>query len=193
MKKHYLLFLLLFLSGTVKAQDQPKQTLWDNLHFWADAGFGFALPDLAMGGGGSATITYGKYYFSLRGLNVDATPSYFNPIELILSADNPYHGYLINDEAAFCIGLLDQGKNGIVGIGIGVSYLNGFHLAQPIDSTDNGHRNFHTIGFAVDAQLCYSLFSWIGISLHPYLDINPKQSFGGFMFCVQIGKLYYTQ
>ncbi len=191
MKRLLTSFLILILASSLQAQESVKKSLWDEMHFWADAGFGFALPDLAIGGGGSATVSYDKYFLSLRGLSVDGTPGFFNPT-IIFTFDNPYHGYSINSDAALCIGLIERGSNGMLAIGVGVSYLNGFKLIQPIDSLDNGHRNFHAIGIAIDAQLSYSLFSWLGVTLHPFIDANPKQSFGGFMFGIQMGKLFYT-
>ncbi len=183
------LIIFLFPYSNSYAQEELKKSVWDETHFWADGIFGFGIPDLAVGGGGSATITYQKYFISLRGISIDATPLIFNPISFF--GDNPYHGYSIDNEAALCIGILDHGTNGAILIGAGISYLNGYNLVQPTDSLDNGHRKFHSIGIAIDAQFTYSLLSWFGVVLHPFVDLNPRKLFGGFMFGIQIGKLFY--
>lgn len=196
MKNTFFLFLLVNLFSisfdTLKAQDAPKKNTWDELHFWADIGFGFAVPDLAISGGGSATINYQNYFLSLRGLGADGTPTtqlFVNPISAFNF--NQYHGYAIDNEIAVSIGYLEHGSTGMFAIGVGPSFLNGYNLTNPTDSTDNGRRYFSTIGFAIDAQISYSLLSWCGVILHPYADINSKRSFGGFWVGIQIGKLFY--
>lgn len=187
------LFIFFFVSfDTLKAQDAPKKSLWDELHFWGDVGFGFAIPDIAIGGCGSATINYQNYFISLRGLAADGTPTtqlFINPLSAF--DFNRYRGYAIEDEIAITIGYTLNGSSGMCSIGVGPSFLNGYNLSPPIDSNDDGHRYFHNVGFAIDAQLSYSLLSWFGIILHPYIDLNSKRSFGGFMFGIQIGKLFY--
>ncbi len=184
------LFIFFFVSfDTLKAQDAPKKSLWDELHFWGDGIFGFGIPDLAVGGGGSTTINYGRCFISLRGMSIDATPLIISPISFF--GENVYHGYSIDNEAALCIGVVERGTQGAILLGAGISYVNRYNLVQPSDSLDNGHRNFHSIGFAIDAQFTYSLLSWFGIVLHPFMDLNPKKTFGGIMFGIQMGKLFY--
>jgi len=76
-----------------------------------------------------------------------------------------------------------------IGVGFVKGIKRGVWLGEPgIESSEHKKISYTIIAFPVDAQL-FLISKYIGFGCYLFGNINKEKSFGGFLLCMQIGKI----
>jgi hypothetical protein len=198
MKTHLAILLCLITYHSVLAQTETAVTLNSRKSYWFDIGLGWGGQGSAFDIGLSFEVRP-KRIISLRYSSVVTNQRCYDYLLFVPIADYP----LGEDADAYELsyGMLKKGKAGIMTFSAGLSYLKiqsgtgdgppvGFDyiLGGSSRPVDYKLAKYNTVGLALRAQFIPSL-RWGGLGVSPYLNINPRYTFGSITFQLAIGRI----
>jgi hypothetical protein len=199
MKTHLVILLSFITYHSVLAQSETSvETLRPRKSYWFDIGLGWGGQGSAFDIGLSFELRP-KRIISFHYSSVVTNQRCYDYLFFVPIADYP----LGTDADAYDIsyGMVKKGKAGIMTFSAGLSYVKiesgtgdgpqiGFDYvftgsSRPVDyklAKDN------TLGLVLRGQLIPSL-RWGGLGVSPYLNINPKYTFGSITVQLAIGRI----
>jgi hypothetical protein len=90
-------------------------------------------------------------------------------------------------------GLISKRSFGYISISGGVSLVGGKIHGEYLGNINwiNTYEQINVItpGIPLEAQIFLTPFRSLGLGVNVFANLNPKKTFGGVLFCIQIGKL----
>ena len=151
--------------------------------------YGWLSFGLGAGGGGIAgglNLSYLKnnHYFSLRNVVVSHLTLYGSQ-EVTESAG----------DVSFLYGSCKRNKNTFSSVGFGLGIVTGTAERDYFEDgleeiTEHGkERRYRVIGIPFEVQFRINIFSFIGIGLYGFGNVNKEKSYAGVLVCLYLGKL----
>jgi hypothetical protein len=197
--KTYIAILFILISGcSAFAQTDAVVKLVPKKSYWFDIGLGWGGQGSAFDIGLSLEVKP-KRIISFHYSSVVTNQRCYDYFLFIPVADYPLGEDADSYEISY--GVLRKGKAGIMTVTAGLSYLKiqsgtgdgppiGFDYvftgsSRPIDYRLAKHNTF---GLSLRGQFIPSL-RWGGFGISPYLNINPKYTFGSITFQLALGRM----
>ncbi|MBN2354999.1 hypothetical protein JXO59_02740 [candidate division KSB1 bacterium] len=168
MNKLYLCLIALFLftwAVLCRAQVQAEQFLW------------------ATAGGGGCSIGDGGGCLNLNGTYQNNK----NLLTLRLLGGGELFGKSLGDYSV-CYGRALTQSTFLLAIGGGIGFVQG-EISSGLFSREEPKKIPTTIGLPLEAQIFWRPFSFAGIGLYGFANINSEESFYGCNLAVQVGKV----
>lgn len=168
----FLILTLLCISEnvfTIKNNEISPNNDHPNNLFWIKAGLGVGGSKQHDGIAFGANLSYQKDYhlFSVRSV------AYIWQIGMFSS---PGGGFI---DAGVLYGRVAKKKYGFASLSGGLAVAKG----------NPNSENITTLGLPLETQLFFTPFSFLGLGITGFANINPEESFYGGLICIQIGKL----
>jgi hypothetical protein len=175
MVRYYSLFLMCLVGSALHPGNSPiyAQDTSNNSKakvYWANAGLGGS--SFGFSGGASLSFLLGRSPVSIRYVNNGT-------------------GDLGPQQTVWDIGALYGEKNAIASWGF-ASISGGIGIVGGVYRRCSGKcewREFLTVGIPVEGQIFWNPFSFLGIGIYGFGDLNLEHPFAGALLCVQVGKL----
>lgn len=106
----------------------------------------------------------------------------------------PYPGESVGD-IGILVGMISNNKYFKASISAGLSSVRGVRRGRYIGTYGCCQReyekiSFNTIGLPIESQLLLTPFSFLGIGINVFANINMEEAYLGALICLQIGKLH---
>ncbi|MHB2148479.1 hypothetical protein ACX8XP_05435 [Calditrichota bacterium LG25] len=186
-----ILGLILFMSSNA-AYGQEK-SLNNDRHFWwgnVGMGSGWVAGGLGSNDGG---LTFGVNFSGQSKNNILSVRYVIVQEFQLLWPDLP-------EENVWDVGLL-YGKSakasyGLASIAAGIGVVGGVRRGDKIGSSGGFFEEtyyekltFLTVGVPIETQLFWTPFSFVGIGIYGFANLNMEKSYWGGLFSIQFGKL----
>ncbi|HXF48696.1 MAG TPA: hypothetical protein VNL73_04645 [Verrucomicrobiae bacterium] len=158
-------------AATLHAQDlgTPRKLWWLNIGAGFSSGVEPGLPGIGLG----LSYKHNPGLFSLR-------TAYFEEFQICLfgGCGNPDRAW----DAGALYGVITKSRTTFASASAGIGLAGGRR---------GGEKSFTTVGIPLETQLFVTPFRHanVGFGLYGLGDINPKKSFWGALFCLQVGRL----
>lgn len=177
--------LALCWTSSVYAQHNSKAN--DSQIQWFNAGFGISSSGSSRGGSFSYPTERGiiSLRFVYNSSDADPSPSFLrmDPYRKTVWDAGVLSGKMA--KSSYGIAFLSGGI-GVVGGVLDREYVGIGSLYSPSEFRDN---RFLTIGIPIEGQLFWTPYSFLGVGLYGFANINPEESFAGALLGIQMGKL----
>ena len=165
LKRLYLIgLLLLTVTGSLYAQSESQK------FFWIDLGLGAG----SVGEEGVSVNLSGTYQLDRNLLTVR------------IVGCGELFGKSLNDYSFLYSRAITTSKI-LTSVGIGLGMVDGF-ISQGL-FTDEPEKIKMIIGLPFEAQFIWRPFSFLGIGLYGFANVNSEESFYGYTISLQVGKL----
>jgi hypothetical protein len=171
-------FCVFLISGLSLLFAQQEANNGKPLLYWLNSGAGISVigPSYAVG----FSVKSESSLFSVR---------YAMNAEFIFST-SPYEtGW----DAGVLYGTCKKFPSGMFSISSGLAVVGGVRRGKFLGYANNANNYeslpFSTMGIPLEAQLCWTPVSFLGLGVYAYADLNKNRSFAGVLLCLQVGNL----
>jgi hypothetical protein len=169
--KTFGIMIIFLLSSFESNYAQSSMSYSNEKNFWINLGLGKgSISQNAAALSTNATYQFGKNVVTLRAAGTG---------ELFGKSVGDYgllYGITLKQEQVFISG------------GVGLAYVEGT-ISHGLFSSRPPEKIGPTIGIPVEAQLFWRPFSFLGIGLYGFANLNPEEPFVGATLSFQFGKL----
>lgn len=171
---------LVLLAGTSISYGQQDSSIAEKHHYWINIGFG----------GSSHGISSGAIFsYRIKG-NLISFRFIYNE-ELNILGPSPSESVW---EFGLLYGINTKASYGLASISGGISMVGGVRRGKYLSSEGWFSSNyekltFMSIGIPIEGQLFWTPFSFLGVGIYAFANLNTEGSFAGALICLQLGIL----